>query len=128
MTEAEDKIPESFKSWALVEIMGHRKRAGLCEDVALFGTRMLRVDVPNAGDVLKFTTEFYGGPSIYALHPCSEAIGRRLAKEYVYHRAIDPAQEEPPKETPALSYRSSRVGRGDDSSGFEFADDDQERG
>lgn len=83
---------EAFKSWALIELMGHRKRAGLCEDVTMIGSRLLRVDVPSE-EPGKFTTEFYGAAAIYGLHPCDEATARRLAKSHVYDRAIEPYQE-----------------------------------
>lgn len=86
---------EAFKGWALVELMGHRKRAGLCEDVVMCGTRLLRVDVPDEKDPAKFTTEFYGGSAIYGLHPCDEAIGRRLAKDHRHDRAIEPYRYQP---------------------------------
>lgn len=84
---------QPFKGWALVELMGHRKRAGLCEDVAMFGGRLLRVDIPCKEPAGTFTTEFYGGPAIYGLHPCDEATGRRLAKEHTYDRPIAPYKE-----------------------------------
>lgn len=99
---------EAFEGWALVELMGHRKRAGLCKDVAMFGTRLLRVDVPNEFDPKKivdpekFTTEFYGGSSIYGLHPCDETTGRRLAMAHTYDRAIEPYQE--PSKPEQLSF------------------------
>lgn len=83
---------EPFKGWALIELFGHRKRAGLCEDVTMVGSRLLRVDIPSA-DPEKFTTEFYGAAAIYGLHPCDEVTGRRLAKSYVYDRAIEPYQD-----------------------------------
>lgn len=90
-----------FEGWALVELMGHRKRAGLCKDVSMVGSRLLRVDVPDPKDIEKFTTEFYGGAAIYGLHPCDEATGRRLAIAHRYDRPIEP-YEEPSR--PALGY------------------------
>lgn len=96
---------EAFEGWALVELMGHRKRAGLCKDVGMIGTRLLRVDVPDATDLMKFTTEFYGGSAIYGMHPCDEATGRRLARNHTYDRAIEPYQEPSAPATAALGYR-----------------------
>lgn len=84
---------QPYKGWALVELMGHRKRAGLCEDVAMFGVRQLRIDIPSDKPEGTFTTEFYGGPAIYGLHPCDEKTARRLAKDFVYDRAISPYEE-----------------------------------
>lgn len=110
------KEAEPFKGWALIELMGHRKRAGLCEDVSMFGCRLLRVDVPDKDEPDKFTTEFYGGSAIYGFHPCDESTGRRLARDYSYDRPIAPYHEPVPL---ALAY-----GHPD----FEEIDTDNERG
>jgi len=37
--------------WAIVEIMGHLRRAGRISEVARFGANLLRVDVPIDTDV-----------------------------------------------------------------------------
>lgn len=63
--------------WAIVELMGHRRRAGQVKEVEQFGAKMLRIDIP-AGE--GFVTEFYGGSSIYALRPASEDVARRVAE------------------------------------------------
>ncbi|MDX2235306.1 MAG: hypothetical protein NW200_12480 [Hyphomonadaceae bacterium] len=68
----------AFEGWALVEIMGHRRRAGFVREVTVAGAKMLQVDVPAPdGDV----TEFYGGASIFALRPVTEQLARDLAKQ-----------------------------------------------
>lgn len=110
---------EPFEGWALIELFGHRKRAGLCKDVGMVGTRLLRVDVPDATDLTKFTTEFYGGLAIYGMHPCDEQTGRRLARNHTYDRAIAPYQE-PSSFVAALGYR-----RGEESPGEEGDDSDR---
>lgn len=76
---------EPFEGYAILELMGHRQRPGWVREVEMAGTKMMRVDIPvskdDAGqDVL--VTEFYGGPSIYALRPCSEEIVRDWFKRY----------------------------------------------
>lgn len=82
---------ERFEGWALLELMGHRRRAGFVRDVEMFGTRLLRIDIPlvketpatqaePCGDTIKVkTTEFYGGGAVYGLHPCDEETARKLA-------------------------------------------------
>ena len=37
---------EPFASWAIVEVMGHRKLAGFCEEVQIAGGALLRIRVP----------------------------------------------------------------------------------
>lgn len=70
--------PQRFEHWALVEIMGHQRMAGLVSETTLAGAAMLRVDVPAVGDIPEFTT-FLGAASIYRLTPVSEDIARRYA-------------------------------------------------
>jgi len=67
-----------FEGWALVELMGHRQRAGFVKDVEMFGGKLLRIDIPVAPDAT--VTEFYGCSAIYALRPCSEEVARDHVK------------------------------------------------
>lgn len=73
--------------WAIVELMGHRRRAGLCREVEQFGAKMLRIDIPADEG---FVTEFYGGSSIYALRPAAEDVARRVAADLGDPRPITP--------------------------------------
>ena len=70
----------SFAHWAIVELMGRQVIAGLAAEVALFGTTLLRVDVPEVNGVPGFT-KFFGGSAIYALTPVDEAAARQAAAE-----------------------------------------------
>lgn len=65
-----------FRSWAILELMGHRRMAGLVSDVELFGSRMVRIDIPSAPPV----TQYYGGASIYCLTPTDEETCRRTVE------------------------------------------------
>lgn len=73
--------------WAIVELMGHRRRAGFAQEVEQFGAKMLRIDIP-AGD--QMVTEFYGGTSIYALRPASEEVAREVAGQLGDPRPVNP--------------------------------------
>src|SRR5262245_33624285 len=66
----------TFEGWAVLELMGHRQRAGYVKDVEMFGGKLLRIDVPVGEGI----TEFYGCSSIYALRPCTEQIARDHVK------------------------------------------------
>lgn len=62
-----------FAMWGLLELMGHRQRAGFIQEVEIAGTKMLRITLPaEGGDV----EEFYGGASVYALRPMEEDVVR----------------------------------------------------
>lgn len=90
------------EEWAIIEIMGHLRRAGRTKQVSRFGVEMLQVDIPHEDG---FTTEFYGGASIYAFRPCSEEIARNAAAQIgdprpaaplVYRQPEQPALRPPP--------------------------------
>lgn len=85
--------------WAIVELMGHRQRAGLCQEVEQFGAKMLRIDIP-AGDA-EFVTEFYGGSSIYALRPAAEDVARLMAERLGDPRPVAPVSYRLPSPAPA---------------------------
>ncbi len=70
MENKEDK--KGFEGWAIVELFGHAKIAGLCSEQPLAGTNMLRVDVPTIPPY----TKFYGGGAIYAITPTDEKTAR----------------------------------------------------
>ena len=82
-----------FEGWAVLELMGHRQRPGFVQEVEMAGTKMLRVDIPvskdDAGqDVI--LTEYYGGQSVYALRPCTEAVAREQMKWMSDPRPVRP--------------------------------------
>lgn len=89
---AEDTAPEE---WAIVEIMGHRRLAGRIQQVTRFGADMLRIDRPMKDGT--FVTEFYGGSSIYAVRPCTEAIARGAEESWNDPRPIAPLDYQPAK-------------------------------
>jgi len=78
-----------FASWAVLELMGHRKRPGYVQEVEIAGGKMLRVDVHGENDTV--ITEFYGIASVYALRPVSEEIARDAAR-YTDLRPIRPVE------------------------------------
>lgn len=70
--------------WAVVEIMGHRRHAGRTREVERFGSKMLRVDVPNKGAPAEhgWTTHFYPGTALFCFTPSDEATCLRMNKPY----------------------------------------------
>jgi hypothetical protein len=76
--------PTEGWDWAVVEIMGHRTHAGRIREEERFGSKMLRVDVPNEGDPAKgWTTHFYGASAIFGLRYSDEATVMKANKPYV---------------------------------------------
>jgi hypothetical protein len=68
----------TFEGWAVIELMGHRKLAGMVREVTIAGAGFLRLDVPGEGD--KGTTQFYPPTSVYCLTPTTEEIARAVAR------------------------------------------------
>lgn len=99
-------MSEAESYWAIVELMGHRQRAGLCKEVEMFGAKMLRIDIPAGED---FVTEFYGGSSIYALRPAAEDVARRFAVQVGDPRPVAP-----------VSYRLPPPAEDDDQNDLDF--------
>lgn len=70
---------EPYEGWAVVEMLGHRRLGGRVSQVEMYGTALLRVDVPGEdGEIV--ATQLVGGQSIYALTPCSEEAARAVAR------------------------------------------------
>lgn len=74
-------MEDTETSWAVVELMGHRTRAGRISEVEKFGAKMLRIDIPVEGGPGEagtddFVTEFYAGSAVYGVTPITEDIFR----------------------------------------------------
>lgn len=89
-----------FESFAIVELMGHSKVAGKVIEETVFGTPMMRVDVPRVGSRAGYT-KYYSAGSIYCFTPCDEATAQ-LAAESFDQPAISPYIVRLP-ESPALA-------------------------
>jgi len=61
-----------FKTWAIVEVMGHVEYAGFVTAETIAGAAMLRVDVPDVEGRGAFTKYLATG-ALYGISPCSEA-------------------------------------------------------
>lgn len=57
---------EKFEQWAIVEIMGHQRIAGLLSEMSIGGSSFIRVDVPPVDGAPAFT-KLYGPGAIYAV-------------------------------------------------------------
>lgn len=69
-------MSDSFDQWAILELMGHVRLAGKVTEESRFGVALGRIDIPT-GD--GFTTQYFGGSSIYRLTPTTEEIARSVA-------------------------------------------------
>ena len=70
---------EGYAEWSILELMGHRRLAGFVQEVEMFGSKMLRIDIPHGGPT-EATTQYYGGSSIYCVTPTTEDVARGFAQ------------------------------------------------
>lgn len=87
----------TFNTWAIVEVMGHKRFAGFVTEQSFGVATLIRVDVPATdqperrgylpdgryGDIAPRTTAAYskliGVASIYMVTPCTEDVARKVA-------------------------------------------------
>ena len=95
-------MADTMEIWAVLELMGHVKLAGKVTEEERFGSKMGRIDIPGpvrcacdgtggmndirncpecsgSGQVTGFTTQYFGGSSIYRMTPVSEEVARAVA-------------------------------------------------
>ncbi|MDH2310376.1 hypothetical protein [Methylobacterium brachiatum] len=89
-------------SWAIVEVMGHRRHVGRVREEERYGTRMLRVDVPIDGDpdAKGWRTHFYAGSALFGETPCTRDAALAANRPYepparlaLPHRGEDPEDD-----------------------------------
>lgn len=89
---------QSFNTWAIVEVMGHKRFAGYVTEQVFGSAALIRVDVPateqpprrgylpngDYGTLPARTTAEYskliGVSSIYCITPCTEEVARKVAR------------------------------------------------
>ena len=65
-----------FEEWAILELMGHRRLAGLVTDAVIGGGAFLRIDIPGKERTI---TQFYSPASVYCITPTTEQVARAVA-------------------------------------------------
>lgn len=78
----------TFREWCVLELMGHRKLAGLVTEQEIAGHGFLRLDIYvqprplTQGPQLDthIATQFYSPSSVYAITPTSEDTARAFAE------------------------------------------------
>lgn len=81
MTDTQ-QTAETFETWAILELMGHRRMAGKVREQEVFGTNLCRIDVYKGADSEPSMTQLYSASALYCVTPCSEEIARRYAARY----------------------------------------------
>lgn len=117
---------QKFETWAIVEIMGHSKYAGLVTEQAIGGCSFVRVDVPEindeGGDGRPAFTKLFGQSSIFCLTPCTEEAARSAAKSL---RARAMTVFGTPSTTPQIGYDPDDDYPDDDDGEDDYEEDDR---
>lgn len=74
-----NNVSDEVKTWAIVELMGHKVVSGLVSKSEMLGKPLLRVDVPATSTYPEFT-QFYGEAAIYCVTFVSEEVAKRTAE------------------------------------------------
>ena len=86
----------AYEGWALVEQMGFRQTVGKVSEAEVYGTKMLRLDVPVFGSIASAdppqvcVTRFCGGPSLYQVTPLDEETAIDMARRQSDPRPVKP--------------------------------------
>lgn len=65
--------------FCFLELMGHRKLAGLLTEETVAGFGFLRIDVFTGAETAARATQFYSPSAVYAITPTTEETARRFA-------------------------------------------------
>ncbi len=72
---------EPIEMYAIVELFGHQRIAGLVTEATIGGCSFVRVDIP--GDLVSQPiTKFYGNGAIYCMTPVSREVVETYLKRY----------------------------------------------
>lgn len=75
------ETPKPFEQWALIELFGHQRIAGLVTEQTVGGCAFLRVDVPAVNGTSAFT-KLYGQGAIYAITFTTEQVARAAVEAF----------------------------------------------
>jgi len=70
---------KAFEEWTILELMGHRRLAGLVREQTIGSASFIRIDVFVEGDQA-IATQFYNPSAVYCMTPVSEEMARRVAR------------------------------------------------
>lgn len=69
----------NFESWAILELMGHRKLAGMVQTETLGGAPFIRIDVYSSDEKIE-VTQFYNPSSVYCITPTTKELSVQYTK------------------------------------------------
>jgi hypothetical protein len=120
---------DKFQTWAVVEVMGHKKFAGRVTE-GPFG--LVQIDVPevtlSSGKIVPPFTKMLGAHAIYAMTPCTEETAKAFAKEFRSQAFQTYELPSLPAPKPIVRDTDKRDPEWDDDDDDEWDDDDDDWG
>lgn len=68
----------AFEEWAILELMGHRRLAGLVREETIGGSSFIRIDVPDGKDGF-CATQYYNPTAVYCITPTTKEMAEQVA-------------------------------------------------
>lgn len=72
---------QPLNSWAMVELFGHSKVIGHCQEVSFGSNSMLQINIPAHGENPE-QTRIVNFSAIYSINPCTEETAMLLLQQY----------------------------------------------
>lgn len=72
-------MTEKFEAWAILELFGHQRIAGLVSEQTVSGGSFIRIDVPETETQPAFT-RLFNPTAIYAINPVTEELAKAQAR------------------------------------------------
>lgn len=72
-------MTDTFNEWAILELMGHRRLAGLVTEQEIAGGNFIRIDIPSDDPETVHATQFYSPAAVYCITPTNEETARAAA-------------------------------------------------
>lgn len=70
---------DGFRQWCVLELMGHRRLAGLVSEEQIGGASFIRIDIPAQVKGEAVATQFYSPQAVYCITPTTEEAARLFA-------------------------------------------------
>lgn len=114
--------------WAIVEIFGHQRIAGLMTEQTIAGQGFVRVDVPEiegrrGEGLIAAHTKLYGPAAIYAINPVDEAVATAAARSIRHAPVSTYGMEDVLRNMPDEQRQRLLTHRGDDRHEHDHDDD-----
>ncbi len=69
---------KAFEEWTILELMGHRRLAGLVREETIGAASFIRIDVPDGKGGFD-VTQYYNPAAVYCMTPTTQEMAEQVA-------------------------------------------------